>query len=475
MGALLYPLQVASPRNVTFGHREVILLLANNIAYQEAINHTISVRLHDVQTEFKKAELQIGLVGLGSFVFVLSGGVLLVLQQLHALRHKAVHVVDLIILVPRKVAKALRASTQSKLSRVIAEVEGAEDDETDGMDVVMADEFADTVIEDMTNEFAGDAKAQSPSDGGMVRRGSFNLKKGLASRLSTGGLQEKLEQGEQKMERMVAIEMQVQANAERRILAGLRTQSSDHGPSFTDLEAGGTLDQGSGRHSTADHGQVHIRRSTSQSKENVTSQSSFGGAAPKPTGRRSRVHDSDETFDSKVELPMQTRWSAESEDSRQRRPKRVRPRRDRQFSDEWTYTRDGLLRLLLPIGGMFVWIVYLVISLTQLTTVTLAVLERTSITERLTLHILEHSRVMAALVEAQSNTSRLALSHELAEVEASVQRVANLAVLGGKVVDEVAGESFVLSPLSIDTEVGQLFLDDGCGWIEEDSDKRTKC
>ena len=82
---------------------------------------------------------------------------------------------------------------------------------------------------------------------------------------------------------------------------------------------------------------------------------------------------------------------------------------------------------------------------------------------------------MAALVEGQSNTTRAMLAKELLDVEEGVQRAANLVVLGGVVVDEVAGESFTLAPLSIDTEEGKLFLDDGCRWIPEGTEKHDEC
>lgn len=135
------------------------LLLANDVAYEDALNYTISVRLHDVQDSFKQAELLIGIIGLCCFVVVVAGGTALVAQQLIALRHKATHVVDLIILVPRKVAKALRTQTQTKLSRVIAEMEGEDDDDEDGMDAVMADEYANSVIQGMASEHRGRAAA----------------------------------------------------------------------------------------------------------------------------------------------------------------------------------------------------------------------------------------------------------------------------------------------------------------------------
>lgn len=163
------------------------------------------------------------------------------------------------------------------------------------------------------------------------------------------------------------------------------------------------------------------------------------------------------------------------EDKPHKPVKRIRRKKSREFRDEWTYTRDGLVWLLLPIGGLFAWVIYLVVSLTQLTSVTLTILERTSITERLSLRVLEHSRVMSALVEGQSNTTRAQLARELLEVEEGVQYAVNLVVLGGYVVDDVAGESFTLGPLSFETEEGKLFLDDGCRWIEEGTPMHDEC
>jgi predicted butyrate kinase (DUF1464 family) len=106
---------------------------------------------------------------------------------------------------------------------------------------------------------------------------------------------------------------------------------------------------------------------------------------------------------------------------------------------------------------------------------TLNVLERTSITERLSMRLLEHSRLSAALVEAQSNTSRATLAQELLHVEEGAQYAASLVVLGGDVVDEVAGESFTLGPLSIESREGKLFLDDGCIWLAEGTDRHAEC
>jgi hypothetical protein len=149
LGALLFPLQNMDPSNISFSLREMELLLANDIAYENALNYTVSIRLHDVQESFKNAELLIGLLGLGCFVVVVAGGAGLVMQQLSALRYKAVHVVDLVVFVPRKVAKALRGRTQSKLSKVIAEQEGEEEDDEEGMNQVLAEEHTAAVIQDM--------------------------------------------------------------------------------------------------------------------------------------------------------------------------------------------------------------------------------------------------------------------------------------------------------------------------------------
>jgi len=51
-------------------------------------------------------------------------------------------------------------------------------------------------------------------------------------------------------------------------------------------------------------------------------------------------------------------------DDSHKQVRRIRKRHSREFKDEWRYTRNGLIWLLLPIMSLFAWVIYLVISLT---------------------------------------------------------------------------------------------------------------